>query len=93
MNPLRPKSSISHHQAGMSEVGTLQKRWMRLRLLGQVQAAQRMRGGSRYHRLSNGARVTSRLRVRQAMKDLKKKKKNGREIEREKKGRGANLRQ
>ena len=88
MNPLRPKSSISHHQAGMSEVGTLQKRWMRLRLLGQVQAAQRMRGGSRYHRLSNGARVTSRLRVRQAMKDLKKKKKKRKRDREGKKGAG-----
>ena len=48
-----------------------------------------MRGGSRYHRLSNGARVTSRLRVRQAMKDLKKKKKKKRKREREgKKGAG-----
>ena len=50
---------------------------MRLRLLGQVQAAQRVRGGSRYHRLSDGARVTSRPANNERFKNKNKKKTEG----------------
>lgn len=67
-----PVSSISRHHAGIAEAGTLQKRWPLLRLLGQVQAPQRVRGGSRYHRLSSEAQVPYRPGVQQAMKDNKK---------------------